>query len=44
MTLEKFIQYLADLLIKKFTGRISIDVHKGDISKKVKRGVTDEVE
>ena len=37
MTLEIIIQFIADLIIKNFTGRIILDFHKGNISKKVKK-------
>jgi hypothetical protein len=44
MTIEKIIQYLAKLITSKFTGRIIIDVHEGNVSKKIKREVTDSLE
>ncbi len=43
MTLEKIIQYFAELIKNKFTGRIIIDVHEGNLSKKIKKETTEVV-
>ena len=44
MTLERIIQFIAELVKTKFTGRIIIDMHNGDVSKKIKREVTEVIE
>jgi hypothetical protein len=44
MTLEKIIQFLAELIKKEFTGRIIFDFHEGKISHKVKKEIVEVVE
>lgn len=44
MTLERMIQFIAELIKTKFTGRIIIDLHQGDVSKKIKKEVTEIIE
>ena len=44
MTLQKIIQFVGELINKSFTGRIILDFHKGNISKKVKKEVTETIE
>ena len=44
MTLERLIQFFADLLGKKFTGRIMLDVHEGHISHRIKKEIVEIVE
>ena len=44
MTLDKLIQFIEDLIVEKFTGRITLDFHKGNISKKVKKEITELIE
>ena len=44
MTIERIIQFIADLVKNKFTGRLIIDVHQGNISHKVKKEITEVVE
>ncbi len=44
MTLQKIIQFLGELITRQFTGRIILDFHKGDISKKVKKEIIEDLE
>lgn len=44
MTIQKIIQFLGELMSKQFTGRIILDFHKGEVSKKVKKEVVEIVE
>lgn len=44
MTIEKIIHFLADLINKEFTGRVILDFHKGSISSKVKKEVSEILE
>jgi len=44
MNLERIIQFIAELIKTKFTGRIIIDMHDGNVSKKVKREVVETIE
>ena len=41
MTLEKIFKFLQVLVDNKFTGRIILDFHEGNISKKVKKETVD---
>lgn len=44
MTLQKIIQFISDLISIKFTGRIILDVHEGNVSKKIKKEITETIE
>jgi len=44
MTLQRIIQFIGDLINQGFTGRIILDFHKGDLSKKVKKETTEDLE
>ena len=44
MTIEKIIQFIAELIKNKFTGRIILDFHEGGISKKVKQEIVSVIE
>ena len=44
MTLEKVIHFFAELIKKGFTGRIILDFHKGDISRKIKKEIVEIIE
>jgi hypothetical protein len=43
MTIERIIQFIADLVKNKFTGRLIIDIHQGSISHKVKKEITETI-
>jgi len=44
MTLQKIIQFIGDLIKNGFTGRLILDFHKGDVSKKVKKIIVEIIE
>lgn len=44
MTLQRIVQFIADLIAKQFTGRVILDIHCGDISKKIKIERTETIE
>ncbi len=44
MTLQKIIQFIGDLIKNGFTGRIILDFHKGDISKRIKKEIVEVIE
>ena len=43
MTLEKLIKYIADLMKRGYSGKLTIQVHKGDLSSKVKNEIVEEI-
>jgi hypothetical protein len=41
MDIKTIIQFIAELVKQGFTGRISIDFHKGNISHKIKKEIVE---
>ena len=41
MTIERIIQFIADLVKNKFTGRLILDVHEGNVSHKIRKEITE---
>ena len=41
MTIERIIQFIADLVKNKFTGRLILDVHEGNVSHKIRKETTE---
>lgn len=44
MTLRKVMQFIGDLIRNSFTGRIILDFHKGDISKRIRKETMEIIE
>lgn len=44
MTLEKIIQFVADLIAKGFTGAITINFYKGNLSHKIEKKIFETID